>query len=527
MDTEVKKKSIIDRVWDVFASVKLAVVLFALISLTSVVGTVLEQQAEPEKNIEVLSKMFGLSHDAAHSVLQVFEGLGFTNMYHSWWFNAFLLLFAANLIICSLDRLPRIWKLVTEKVRPLPVENIGKMSIRRELALKGTSSAARDAVLGAIRKLGFKPSESTGGNGTQWYAEKGNYTRLGVYITHLSILIILVGAMIGTFFGFNGSLRLREGQTSYIAVAPAGRLTNQQYAEMDAIIQGINKHQGSVSQAAASFGVQESVLAAKMKEYGILPLGFGIRCDNFNVDYYDRTDMPKAYRSWLTVFKDGRPVINQKSIVVNDPLKFEGVTFYQSSFETAADDMSSGVAILRVAGKSGQAQELHLKAGESFTIPGTAIRGQVQNFSPAISLDESGKPFTYNQQMTNPAVFIEFTENGARKYGGWFLKRYPQTWNLPDGNRVEFLDYWGVEFTGLQVRKDPGVLIVYLGCIIMAVGLYITFFMSHRRIWVNVADGKGGAKVLIGASANRNRASFERRIEKMISMLSAGHQGGK
>jgi hypothetical protein len=51
--------------------------------------------------------------------------------------------------------------------------------------------------------------------------------------------------------------------------------------------------------------------------------------------------------------------------------------------------------------------------------------------------------------------------------------------------------------------------------------------MSHRRIWVNVSEEKGATKILIGASANRNRASFERKIERLAGVLDSGHKGGR
>src|SRR5512135_370731 len=177
-----KNKSVIDLLWDLFASVKLAVVIFSLISVTSMVGTVLEQNAEPEKNIRVLIKMFGVGHETAHSIYGILDSLGFMNMYHSWWFITFLLLFAANLIICSLDRLPRIWKLVREGVRPLSQEHIEKMSIRRSVSVKNKPSGIKEDVSSSISKVGFKPAESSSGNSFQFYAEKGNFTRLGVYI---------------------------------------------------------------------------------------------------------------------------------------------------------------------------------------------------------------------------------------------------------------------------------------------------------------------------------------------------------
>lgn len=476
-----KNKTIIDKIWDVFASVKLAIIIFSIISLTSMIGTILEQQAEPEKNVQILVKMFGVGHDTAHSIYGVLDSLGFMDMYHSWWFVALLLLFAANLIICSLDRLPRILKLVKEPIHALPVEHIGNMSIKKTLIIKGKGPAAKEAVISVINKIGFKKIESSDEQGLQVYAEKGSFTRLGVYITHLSILIILSGAIIGVFFGFNAFLNLPEGQIS--SVAYKGR------------------------------GVE-------------IPLGFDIRCDNFEVDFYGQSDMPKEYKSWLTVFKNGKEVM-KKSIEVNDPLTYKGVTFYQSSYGAVPNGFNNGIFILRLFSKEGKSQEIHPKIGDTFTIPGTSVTGHIKDFSPALSIDPTGRAFTYGEMMTNPAVNIEFSEAGKNRFSGWILKRYPQTWTLQDGNRVEFLDYWGVEYTGMQVRKDPGVLIVYIGCIIMSAGLYMTFFMSHRRIWVHISEEKNNSKILIGASANKNRAAFERKIEKMAGLITAGQKGGK
>ena len=474
---KVKNKTITDRVWDLFASVKLAVVIFSLIAVTSMVGTVLEQEAEPAKNIKILAKMFGDS--AAQPLYGLFQKLGFMDMYHSWWFVGFQLLFAANLIICSLDRLPRIWKIMRDPIKPLSPELIEKMSIRKSVTIKEKASGAKDLVAGALKSMGFRPSESVGQKEVQYFAEKGNYTRLGVYVTHLSILIILLGAIIGVSFGFNASLSLPEGEVSPFA------------------------YKGPEKQ---------------------FPLGFEVRCDNFEVEYYGESDMPKSYKSWLTIIKDGKEVM-RKTISVNDPLSFEGITFYQSSFGTVPGGIERGIVILRAVGKDGKSENINARIGDTFSIPGTDIRGRIANFSPALSFDQAGNPFTYDQNMENPAIYVEFSGLSEKPYTSWFLKRYPQTWNLPDGSRLEFLDFWGVQYTGLQVRKDPGVLIVYLGCIIMALGLYVTFFMSHRRVWAIVSEEKGAARVVIGASVNKNRAAFERKIEKLAGMLHAGQKG--
>jgi cytochrome c biogenesis protein len=92
---------------------------------------------------------------------------------------------------------------------------------------------------------------------------------------------------------------------------------------------------------------------------------------------------------------------------------------------------------------------------------------------------------------------------------------------------VEFLDLWGVQYTGLQVRKDPGVWIIYLASLAMTIGLFIAFFMSHKKLWVRIVEDKGNTKLYVAATSNKNRAAFERKIEKMISLIKGKQEGGK
>lgn len=474
-----KTKSAADKIWDVLASVKLAIIIFSLISLTSIVGTVLEQRAEPEKNLQILAKIFNES--LAPSLYSFFDTLGFMDMYHSWWFKGLLVLFAVNLIICSLDRLPRIWKLVKEPMEPLSEERLRKFAFTREIALKGKPDAIKSSVIESMKKAGLHFTAIQEEKGFQLLAQKGNFSRLGVYLTHFSILFILLGVVIGVQLGFKGFLNLPEGAVSNMAVS-----------EQD----------------------------------NPIPLGFDIRCDSFAVDFYEMSDMPKEYRSWLTIIKDGKEVL-KKSITVNDPLTYKGITFYQSSYGLMQERISSGIFILNVASKDGRTTTLNLRIGDTFQIPGTDISGRITDFSPALRIDENGQPATYSNMMNNPAVLIEFSGPGGQKSSAWILKRQPQTWQLPDGNRVEFVDLWGVEYTGLQVRKDPGVWIVYLGCIAMSLGLFVAFFMSHRKAWVRVAEDKGNTKVIIAATANKNRAAFERKIDKAFSVLTNKREGVK
>ncbi|MEW6585705.1 MAG: cytochrome c biogenesis protein ResB [Nitrospirota bacterium] len=473
-----KNKGVVEKIWDFLASVKLAIIIFALIALTSIVGTVLEQRADPATNLQIIAKIFGES--AAPTLFDVFDKLGFMNMYRSWWFIGLLVLFSINLIICSLERLPRIWKSIREPMVPSSEDKLRKFLISREVVVKGKAEKVRDSVADALKQAGFKPEILAEERGCQFLSQKGKYGRLGVYITHFSILVILAGAIIGLKFGFKGYVNVPEGMS-----------TNAAFAEGKEI-----------------------------------PLGFSVRCDNFDVEFYGSSDMPKEYRSWLTIIENGKEVI-KKSIVVNDPLTYKGITFYQASYGFMREAAGQGIFIFKAVSATGQTSDLQLRLGDTFQIPGTSIAGKILDFSPALHIDQQGRAVTYAEQMNNPAVLIEFSEAGKQILTGWILKRHPETWQLPGGNRVGFLDYWGVEFTGLQVRKDPGVWVVYFGCITMSVGLFIAFFISHRRIWVKLSEEKNATRVVIGAIASKNRAAFERSIDKMVSVIGRKEEGEK
>jgi cytochrome c biogenesis protein len=365
---------------------------------------------------------------------------------------------------------------VKEPIKPLSPEHLNAMPIKREIVLNGKLNITKEIVESALKKIGYKPNLHLQEDSLQIYSEKGRYSRLGVYVTHFSIILILIGAVVGIFFGFNASLNLLEGTRSPVAYARNG------------------------------------------KE---IPLGFEIACNDFETTFYENTDTPRSFKSWLTIFENGMPVkINGKEVTeidVNSPLKYKGIMFYQSSygFSPSKDSLFK---ISVTPGSGGKKEEIALRFGESFSIPGTNITGKIADFSPALSMDEMGRLFTYAQTMNNPAVFIEFTENGKLKYRQWILKRYPQTWSIPDGT-VEFKDLWGAQYTGIQVRRDPGVWIVYLGCIVMSIGLYAAFFMSHARIWITLRDEKGGTKAIIAASTNKNKIAFEQKIEKLAGGL--------
>jgi cytochrome c biogenesis protein len=70
-------------------------------------------------------------------------------------------------------------------------------------------------------------------------------------------------------------------------------------------------------------------------------------------------------------------------------------------------------------------------------------------------------------------------------------------------------------FTGLQVAKDPGVWVVWLGCALMVLGIYGAFLISHRRVWIRLQNGH----VTIAGNASKNQAAFEQYFEGLVKKL--------
>ncbi len=473
-----------DRIWKFFASVKLAIVLLIILTLTSIVGTIVEQRAEPATNIKLLAKFFGDS--TAPTVYNIFVKLGFMDMYHSWWFIGLLILFSINLIVCSLERFPKTLRLVNSPMRPIGENAIKSLPIKRELKLKTGLKVAKDEMLNNLRASRFRVFETSEEGSVQLYSQKGKYTRFGVYIVHLSIILIFAGAIVGARFGFGGYLNLGEGEYSTVLYARKGE-------KIEAI-----------------------------------PLGFAIKCNWYNTEYYGQTDTPQEFKSELVVIDDGREVL-KKVIEVNSPLKYKGITFFQSSYGMTPNAV--GVFLLKISSKDGGERDLRLVFNETFEISGTDMKGTIVDFSPALTRDPyTGALKTYSEQMVNPAVAIEFEKPGQRKFTGWVLRRYPETGVLPDGTRIKFEDYWGVEYTGLQVSKDPGVGFIYTASIVMTLGLYASFFMSHKKIWIRLTPEssrqRNSVRISVGGSASKNRLSFEREIEKILSRVSQSIAGG-
>ena len=460
-----------DKVWKFFTSVKLAVVLLIILAIVSVIGTVIQQNESPEHYLREYSQ----------STVQFFDMLGFFDMYHTWWFVMLLFLFTANLTVCTLDRLPHTLRIMTAPLKPIDDDSLRAVPYKKEIGFEGDIIKAEERSSNVLKARGFRFVKSQGAGGPQLMTQKGVYSRLGVYITHVSIILIFVGALIGSFFGFKAFLNLPEGQASKFVY-----LRNEPLWD----------------QIMSSLGIAESpVIPGQQGGVPAMPLGYFVRCDDFDVDYYIGpsgmpTGMPSEYHSTLSVFDmNGRKILD-KRIRVNDPLTHHGITFYQSSYGPMPD--ARGQVILNIRKKNdlqSAGETVAIELGASLYVPSIDRTIKASGFAPyALRNPSTGEVQffrTDNEEYVNPAAALEVYQGKKLVYQTVVLKTDPGKPLMPEDYVISFRGYHGTRYTGLQVTKDPGVWVVYTGFIMLCIGPLIAFFGSHRKLWVRIQERKG------------------------------------
>ena len=443
-----KNSGFLQSLWDFFCSLKLAISLIICLAVTSIFGTIIKQNGTMEE----------LQREYSAGAIKLFSALDLFDMYHSWWFILLLYLFTVNLTACSIKRLPRVWKIVSV---PTPVLDVGlekSLSHVYAFSAKGTAPQLKERMIEFLKTNFAAPVITERDGEIHLFAQKSPWSRLGVYVVHLSIIIVFIGAILGSLFGYKAYINIAEG------------------TEIDKVF---TRNEKSID------------------------LGYKVRCDKFTVTLYD-TGAPKEFRSLLTVIDNGQEVIKQRPTIVNDPLTYKGITFYQSSYGPAGDPTFHVTA--------------RAKNG-AFSTPLTLNQGKVVKLADGSTVQVVESTQEVGPMMpgfSGAAARIEYTPVGKAPELFVIFKNFPNFDEKRGGDVIFTYDSSDAKFfTGLQVAKDPGVGVVWLGCALMVIGICIAFFMSHKRIWIRIAGGR----VVMGGSASKNPAGFGIVFDSLVDKL--------
>lgn len=448
MSGNASSSSLGERVWKFFASVKLSFALLLILAVTSVAGTLLVQNEPAELYLRQFGQTWG----------GLILGLGLDNMYQAVWFRLLMTMLALNLVICSLNRLPGVIRII----RKDPAADLDKKrAAAHSFTLPGqpadAAGAARQALAKAIGKAHEKPLQE--GPGQVMLAQKGAWSRLGVYVVHASVLIIFAGGMLGNMFGFKGNMILHEGDTS------------------DHISIGHDKK---------------------------LELGFTVRLNKFTITRYPN-GMISEFRSDVTFLQDGKEV-QKNSMVVNDPAEFKGIDFYQASYG------NSSKLSVRIT-KDGKAFDLVLdEPRRGYPLPGGGLVGFV----------DVHQNVKMGEMYNGPVARMLYQPAGGQTMGVTAFKLGSKM--PPKGPvKIELKEVKVVPYSGLEVKYDPGVWFIWVGCTIMVIGFIIAFYFAHRKVWIRLEPaGNNRTRLEIAGSTNKNKIGLERIMQRLSDNLQGG-----
>ncbi len=427
--------------WTFFSSVKLALFTLGCLAVTSILGTVIPQK----ETVEFYVSKYGPKTATFYQVFDI------TDMYSSWWFLSLLGLLTVNLIVCSIDRFPVAWRQIHADNLDAPLSRINKCRLSSSLHSQYPQAETVSKLQHILSSNGWKTTSRNREEKVLLFSQKMPWSRTGVYFVHLSILVIFVGAGYGQLTGFKGGIMLPE--------------------------------------------LESSTVIYPFQDNQPIDLGFEIRCERFDIEFYPNT-MPKEYRSKLTILENNEVVL-QKDIVVNDPLKYKGITFYQSSYQGFRD------FIFNIADQEGESTLLTGEFQKELTWAEKNIQFGIINL----------------EALQDRVVRMKIWFNDGKGPASEFWMDTAEQVEIIRPDTTYLFSAKQRYATGLQVAKDPGVWIVYFGCGLMLAGLYIAFFLAHKRIWLIVSQHDNQTLVDLKATTNKNKPAFATQFEKLSEAL--------
>jgi len=439
-----------------FTSVRLAIVLLIFIILASMVGTLLPQGRSAE---EYLTRYGQLS--------ALLQRIQLTNVYQSFWYIGLLCLFSLNILICTLTRLsPKIRRVFRPQLGSEALSLL-TLKIKDRFKLPGDVHSIQEIVKRELRRRHYRVRGKEAAGKVFLLGQKRALGRFGSDIVHMGILIILAGGILSGLASHRQSLTLPEGQTIPIAGAD-----------------------------------------------------FSVRLDKFVTEYYPNGSV-KDWKSHLTVLEKGKEV-RQKAIEVNHPLKHRGYLFYQSGY--GWDWPRARLEIwVRKSDQASAIEKIFLRVGQKQSLEGGNIDVMAHRFLPDFVLDERRQPATRSLEPHNPAVFLESWKNGEKVFSGWVFAKFPDFGRVHGTAAAdlsfELKDIDAPPYSVIQMAKDPGVPLIWLGCAVLMGGLFLAFYWPSRELRIVIEETNGKSELTAGGSASKGSDAFEREFSAIMDSL--------
>jgi cytochrome c biogenesis protein len=366
--------------------------------------------------------LFGAGFVSYLERLQVFH------IFTSTWFTVGLFVLVTSIIVCTLDRTPRLWRQSVE-IRVVQPDPFYSPILPDRAAMTGLDA---DGLRATLKRHRFGLREEVVGGIHYLYGDRNQYTKMATLLTHLGLILFLVAAVVTSVFGDEQGLIVAEGDS--LTVQPIG--------------------------TPGLLLVKNLGFAAP----GLMETG---QASDFTTD--------------LAVYQDGQEIA-RKTIRVNDPLAVAGYTFHQNGFGPVVnlviidgtgkplwdgpvplDDQAAGFpyGTLSVPGREVGLRLLLQRSADGegvVLIVPYKVTGEEADGTP---ITEDLSYLALATREAAPAAGTDFNI-GVRGFG---------------------------EYTLLIAKNDPGQGFVWTAFASLITGIAITFYLPRRRIWARLSPG--------------------------------------
>ncbi|MFA5307894.1 MAG: cytochrome c biogenesis protein ResB [Dehalococcoidales bacterium] len=456
-----KSKSLqpLAHIWRFFTSIRLALVLIFIIIVLGIIS-IFVLQAPPVisyNSVEYVAWLENVARPEYGVWTETLESFGFLNVFRSPLFLTAGALLVLNILCCTIRRLAS-FKTVFRPGGAVSADNLEKSPF-----VLSAKSPAQNSVLSVSNYLlqhKYRVRTSTHGDLDFISADRYAFSRLGTVISHLSLILLVIGFLFSSFLGFQ--------EDSFILAEGTARTVG---------------HNSGLTMELASF----------------------------TIDYWpDGT--PEEYRSNVTLYGDGQPV-KTAAVMVNHPLSYAGLRFYQAFYGPAA--------VMRVTNAQGETvvettvsligtmnAEPYQRPLGKLDLPGTGLTAYL--VAPAINMSDL--------ILQEGELGIELYEDGANVPLGWDILAAGETQEIQG---LEFTYVRTASYSGFIIKYDPGMWLVWLALGLFLLGIMMTLYLPYRRLLITVKPENDGSSLYFSSSGRRGfdtTAELER-ITKEIALL--------
>jgi cytochrome c biogenesis protein len=475
-------KTIIDKVWNFFSSVKVGVWLILITLVASAIGTILPQ----EMYIPQTMPADQYYQDQYGWFGKLYYQLGFNNLFSSWWYLLLMALIGVSLIICSLDRVIPLYKaLKAQRV----TRHEGFLNRQR---IFGISNHVNEEDLIKVKEnLKAKRYHIREENGNL-LAEKNRFCRWGPYVNHIGLIIFLIGGMLRFIPGMyvDKVLWVREGETKVIPETNGEYFVkNNQFIKQD-----YNKNKDN------------KAFEATIDRVGMIPKNY-----QSNVTLY------KATKGTIIGENPKLKKVEDFPIRVNHPLSFNGFSLYQVDYKLDELNTMSFTLINKQTNQSYGDLTIDLYNPKDKYDLGNGYSVEVLSYFPDFEFSKNEEPTTKSRIPNNPAFVFRMKAPDQPK-GETSFVAIKQTIE-PFGNNEYKMKFKGIgtkNVSGLTVRKDSTIWVIILGGIIFMIGVIQGAYWNHRRIWIQRKNGE----IWMAAHTNKNWYGLTREMETILGETS-------